>query len=131
MAYRTSDNIFPSLASISADKVIELCKIKKSSLEEAKKEEVEELIMEHMKPKKFLFWTLNTSREKAIIAINKRESIGVVSDIELDSLKDKIDNKYLNKINNVNQILKVAEFAKENSENTIFLNFKDCQLLSL
>ena len=119
MAYRTSDNMFPSLSPISVDRIIMLCKEKLRFIEKQKQEEIDYLILRYMEPRKFLFWTRKLSREQAIEAINERKMIG---NIEINSPQDDIEYKWLNKSVQIENILKLANMAKEHREEKILIN---------
>jgi hypothetical protein len=117
---------FSSLSPISTDKVISLCEKQLHYIDNQEKDEIEELIIKYTEPKRLLFWIHQRNREEAIEAIEERKTIG---DFELNSPKEDVQYKWLNRSNKVKEILRLANIAKDNGEDKVFLNSKDCETL--
>lgn len=126
MAAMSSDQTFSSLSPISVDRLIGLCQKQLHFIEIQEKDEIEELIIQYTEPKRFLFWVYQRDREEAIQAIEQRKTIG---DFELNSPKEDVQYKWLNCSNKVKDILRLANMAKDNDEEKVFLNSKDCEIL--
>lgn len=122
---------FPgSFTPVSTESVLILCEKQLRAIEKKEQEEIESLILKYMKPKQFLSWKKEVSREDAIKAINKCETIGIISDIALSSPKEEVEDKWYEQKQMVLNILELALFAEKNNEEKIYLITKDCKILN-
>lgn len=116
-----------SLASVNIDFVIDKCEKEFSNLEKEKNEKIENAILEMMQPKKNIFGKYKKkTREEVIEILSERPEIGSVV---LNSRFDDIELYYLKKISKVQNILKLADLAKESGEEKMLLDYLDAEIL--